>query len=88
MNTGVEIEKINVRWDKNQDFLNNVQSCVDGTDIVDINESLDNSLAGKIDWTVTHTNIYCSTLKSSQKIAHDVIVQAAVQLVGTSCTEH
>ena len=35
-----------------------------------------------------YTNILRSTLTPSQKIAHDVIVQAAVQLPSTSCMEN
>ena len=84
----VDISEMRVRWDKNHNFSNNVQSYVDGTDFFGISEKINIVLAGENDYTVTSTNILPRTLKPSQKIAHDVIVQAAVQPGGTSCMEN
>ena len=88
MDTRVEAGEICVRCNKNDDFSNHEQSYADDTDFVGISEKLDNFLAGEIDLTATCTDIICDTLKPSQKIAHDVIVQDAVQPEGTSCTEN
>ena len=84
----VDAGDIGLRWDKNYDFSNHVQIYEDGTDFVSISEMFDNFLAGEIDRTVTRTDRLYVTLKPSQKIAHDVIVEAAVQPFGTSRTEN
>ena len=69
-------------------FLNHVQCYVDGMNFVSISEGLDKFLEGEVVYTVIFTDRCSCTLKPSQKIAHDIIVQAAAQPLGTSCMEN
>ena len=44
-------------------------------------------LQGEFEHTGTCTDKYCSTLKTSQMIAHAVVLEADVQPFGTFCTK-
>ena len=73
------LQEVWIRWDREHDFSEKVQTYDVGTDFKQIGENFTNYLETRISRRVVRRNVLPHTLKPSQKLAHDVLVRMATR---------
>ena len=81
------LQEIRIRWDRDFDFSEKVQTYADGTDFKEIGDDFTKFLETRISRRVVRRNLSRDTLKPSQQLAHDVVVRMATREPGTSKTD-